>query len=287
MARTPRAQKFFALAVALSVVLAFVPASWLRWTSDIAEVVSFPLRPFTHIGREAATRLRPAEPSTISEAEQRLIEDRDRFERLYKAAQARIEELEDHLEQLQRIPVERRANINWIIANITSADPRAAGGSVEINRGSGHGIEAGAIAVYGGVHLVGRVVGGVSRLHSRVEPISGINLIGARIFPRDAPEVRPADAPLAQLKTHTGGNFIVENIARDQGVRPGDVIRLDDRDWPQSAQMMVIGEVESVEPNDRDALRSIIIVRPFFRLRNLRTVLIESRLLAANEGVAP
>ena len=55
---------------------------------------------------------------------------------------------------------------------MTGRPPDRAGGPVRINAGTRHGVVAGAIVVYRGGHLFGRVADGVSRLSSSVVPVT-------------------------------------------------------------------------------------------------------------------
>ncbi|HZW10279.1 MAG TPA: hypothetical protein VFF69_10290, partial [Phycisphaerales bacterium] len=57
-------------------------------------------------------------------------------------------------------------------------------------------------------------------------------------------------------------------------IQPGQVVRLFDRHWPASAQMLVIGAVESVEPAPDSPLRPVIVVRPTVALERVTEVIV-------------
>ena len=54
----------------------------------------------------------------------------------------------------------------------------------------------------------------------------------------------------------------------------GQVVRLDDGEWPASAQMLVLGTVEAVEPAPDSPLRPVVIVRPTVALDRVTEVIV-------------
>jgi hypothetical protein len=57
-------------------------------------------------------------------------------------------------------------------------------------------------------------------------------------------------------------------------VAVGQVVRLRDEHWPASAQMHVLGRVESVEKKESAPLRSVVVVRPEIDPRRVSRVVI-------------
>jgi cell shape-determining protein MreC len=289
-----RPQKAFAVALATIVALAFTPSRWLGWTRDVADVVNLPLTPMRDAGVALAKWLRRPPPLDGSnEIERELLQQRDEFERLYHVASGRVRELEDHIEQLQQIPPDNPyVATHSMIANITGGNQRAPWDAVEVNRGARHGVAGGTIALYGGVHLVGRITG-VSPLRSELLPLPSraTGPINARLLPAGGHEraVVPMTAgELVQLEPRGDGTLIA-HVRIEHSVANGDVLRLDDHTWPPAAQAMIIGQVASIERNDRQPLMRVIVVRPRFHVHQLRAVALriegdESRAAGVDRG---
>jgi len=272
-----RPQKAFATAIIITIVLALTPIGWLWWLNDVAHVVTLPMTPVRHAGTAARNWLRPAADPRLrpfdSERERQLLEVLEEFERLYQAADLRASELQEQLEQIQQMPLDDvRVPIRPLIATVTGINPRSPSAKVEINRGTRHGLVAGTIAAYGGVHLIGRVVD-PGPLRSMLLPITnaGSDLLEARIMPKDRPDMAMSAAPRVQLEPRGDGTFTAE-IEHDIPVAEGDLLRLDDVRWPAAAQAMVIGSIESVRPNDTNSLLKNIRVRPRYQASQLYNI---------------
>lgn len=295
MSRTlTRPQKAFFLAVVITVVLAFLPARWLGPTSDLAAVVNVPLMPFRHIGKQLQGWLRPP-VDAIGRAgdenlEQQLWEERAEFERLYHESQLRITELQDIIQQLQQVPLEElNSGVKPLAASVTGSNPRSRSGIADLNRGQRHGVIPGTIAVYAGVHLIGQV-SEVNELSCKLLPITSaaIQPMRARVLPQDQPERPITDAPLVLLESLGDGRFEAE-IEHIHPVNAGDVVRLDDDSWPRTAQAMILGLVERVEPKDENRLLNRLIIRPRYQLSQLSHVALKIELThdQPSEGGAP
>ena len=115
------------------------------------------------------------------------------------------------------------------------------------------------------------------------DPATG--LMEAIILPADDPAAEIADAPRLQLVAH--GEFLVGDLDRNLVVQAGDVVRLSDPAWPDSAQGMILGTVKSVEPKDLQPLNNRITVEPTFYAHDVASVTLKIERLAAGEGGQP
>ena len=62
--RSRRSQLAFPVTLVVTLAVALLPAAWrLRWSRDLAEVVMFPIRPFTHAVSAFGAWVRPAPSS--------------------------------------------------------------------------------------------------------------------------------------------------------------------------------------------------------------------------------
>ncbi len=286
----PRSQRAFKIAVGLTALAAFLPTGWLRWTSVLADIVNVPVQPLGDAGLRLAEWVRPPDGRSGAESEEfrRQTDDLETARALLHAARLRIEALHEEIGELQAA---RRMNqgteINPLFARVTGHSPQHPGGPISINAGSRHGVEQGTVAVYRGVHLVGRIAEGVARLGSRVIPITdpAAGLLEAIILPAGEPLASIDGAPRLQLAPD-GNGALVGDLDRAVPVRRGDLVRLSDPSWPDSAQGMIVGEVDAIGPEDLQPLLQVIVVRPRYPAHRVTSVTlkIERHDVAARES---
>jgi cell shape-determining protein MreC len=282
-------QRLFLAAVAATAVLALFPARWppARWMASLGEVVRLPMRPIEEGGRRLALWLRPPRGEFDQfdpEARQRieaLTQELELTEALYAQSQGRIMELEQMLRELNQPQAMLGSGVSMIVASIrhearitgTSTNPAIE--AVDLRAGSRDGVKLGTVAVFGGVHLVGRIrrvwpLG--SELVALSHPSTG--LMRAVVMPRSRPDAAPDEGIVVQLRPVGDGTFVGDVRAEDR-LSAEDVVRLDDTRWPGTAQMMVIGHVESIEEKIDQPLRRTVIVRPRYRLNDLSRVVLK------------
>lgn len=169
-------------------------------------------------------------------------------------------------------------------------------------------IGAGSVVVLEGVNLIGRVVApgnsvtlaqliadstgrevrGVVRPHETAPPgaspavsLSGQPEYGVRLTPTEGGRL-------------TGSVYLISKTAVGAGtklepVQPGARVRLADPEWPRFAQMLILGEVESVSTAQND--RQMVTVRPMYEVRELAgaefTVLIQPPVTATDVPLPP
>ncbi len=289
MPRTdPRSQRAFTIAVGLTAVAAFLPSGWLGWTSVLADLVNVPVQPLADAGLRLAGWVRPPDrrPGGESEEFRRQAEELETARALLHAARLRIEALHEEIGELQAARrMNRGIEINPLFARVTGQSADRPNGPIRINAGSRHGVEEGTVAVYRGVHLVGRVAEGVARLGSRVIPITdpAAGLLEAIILPADNPLAPIDGAPRLQL-VPDGDGALAGKLDRAVAVRKGDLVRLSDPSWPDSAQGMIVGTVEAIEDEDLQPLLAVIVVRPRYAAHRVSSVTlkIERHNLAAS-----
>jgi len=274
-----RFQLAFPLTLIVTLAVALLPAPWrLSWQADLAGIVQVFLMPFSHAGNALGGWLRPA-PSAVDDLPageldlQRILEDRDLARAEYHRQRQRVAELEEQLRQLQQVPPETlRMASSSVIAHIAARHPLSPLGVVELKllRGAVGEIGPNTIAVYAGVHLLGRVVGEPSGSTCSLLPIANpdTGAIRGRVFPRDD----PLGAGTLTLLEPTGAGAFTAEVDREAVLHEGDVLRLDDRRWPATAQGMVLGEIESLHINDQEPLRETIIVRPVYQVQHVASV---------------
>jgi cell shape-determining protein MreC len=282
-----RSHRAFAVAVGLAVILALLPAGWLRWTPVAADVVNVPIQPLADAGVRLGRVLRgPDGVAGQSQALQRRTEELETTRALLHAARLRIEALQEEIRHLQDARhFHQGVEIDPLFVRVTGRSPDRARGPVRINAGSRHGVTPDTIAVYRGVYLIGRVAEDVGRLSCRVVPITdpASGLMEVFILSPDDPVGDLADAPRLQLVPH-GGDTLVGDLDRSLVARPGDIVRLADPSWADSAQGMIIGTVDSVEPKELQPLLNTVAVRPRFHAQRVASMTLKIERFAAAEG---
>jgi hypothetical protein len=168
------------------------------------------------------------------------------------------------------------------------------GGLLTVRAGSRDGVEANAVVVVRGVYLLGMVLRAEERTSTvmpitepsfstmfkgqkkflgavmldeqhagptwKLDTISAGSMVG-RVFYDNDPDVGPPGSPGSTGST-----------ADRAPILPDMLVRLRDPAWPSSAQMLVIGRIERVDPGSNN--RPIVTVRPLQDLGHVSEVLI-------------
>lgn len=275
-------QRSFPLVLVLTVIASLLPGRALGWTNLLSEFLSMGLNPFATMGNMLGESLRPQasrgfdsgiDGQKMKELQDLMVEN----ERLYKAEQAKVESLQRQLEQLQKIPRElTQTPVKIVFAHVGLRSPSSAIGLVVLDRGLKQGVRPGAIAVFDGVNLVGRVTDEVSNVQCTLLPLANLKTppIEAAVFAKDRSQTLIANAPRIHLEPKGDGTLIAQPD-KSEVINVGDEVVLIDANWPQSAQAMKIGIIESVRTNDLEPLRNIVVVRPAYQLSRLSSVVLK------------
>jgi len=270
--------KAFPVAIAVTVVFALFPPGWLGPLRDVSNILNFPLTPLRDGAGRLASALRPpspAEPAVdlTDETLDSMYQEKETWRRQYLAASMRLRELEDLLEEIQRLPVERfDVAVTPVVARITGRSPKTIDKPVELNRGSRAGVAPGTIAVVNGVYLVGRVSEAFP-LRSILIPITSpsTGLLMGKVLAAGELEQAIDQTPTVQLEPTRDGDFLAE-ASRETSIAVGDTVVLADPAWPPTAQAMILGVVARIAPKDEQPLRNRIEIRPVHRLPRLSSV---------------
>lgn len=262
-----------------------LPTGWLRgWTTEAAQILRLPTTPIEHGATLLRTWLRPPQmfapnqnwTGDAEELIERLSHDRDRERELRRQQELINEELRRQLEALRGVSIDDHAGSVRLLDAVAvyAHNPTLAVGTVEINRGSRHGVRAASTAAHHS-YVVGRVTD-VRRLRSYVTPIShpSIGTMMAVVFSQDAPDVLPRADRRVLLEPRGRGVFHAD-IDRSSDVAVGDIVRLDDPTWHVAARGMIVGVVDAIEPNDEEPLRHRLIIRAPVQLHELSVIVLK------------
>ncbi|MHC5115350.1 MAG: MreC domain-containing protein [Planctomycetota bacterium] len=270
-----RSTLVFFVTIFITVAVSFLPAGWrLGWSSDLARIVRFPLRPFSDMANRMTGDSATEDLSDL----ERMQEEIEYLQHLLQRERMAVLELEEQLSAMRGVP---RSVWTWaksaVFAYITARNPDSPYGIVELRLepGSAVPVDESTIAIYRSVHLLGRLVDEGRPSVPSLQPIvnRSVGELRVRVFPRDDEEVRAENAPrIAVVPTGTG--TFTGQIDRVYEVQEGDEVLLDDPSWPHTAQMLTIGDVESIEVYDQEPLRNTITVRPRYQVRELSSVML-------------
>ncbi len=285
-----RSQRALAVATGLAILASLLPVRWLAWTPILATVVRVPLQPLAQAGVQVSHWLRPGtDEAGESEALREQMTQLEKTRGLLHGARLQIESLLEEIAALQEARGLRPGvEITPIVARVSGRPADRVGGPVRINAGVRHGVVAGAIVVYRGGHLVGRVAEGVARLSSSVIPITdgSIGLVEGIVLPADDPVADVRTRPHIQLVADGHGG-LAGDLDRTIVIRVGDIVLLADPSWPDSAQGLIIGKVTSVETKDLQPLLKTVTVEPKYEARRVASVTVITERFTDAAGAGP
>jgi len=262
-------------AVALLLIGCFLPPRFLapvRWLGDLVGMLAAPVSQPMHVvgGWLAPPSQGGAEPEEIA----LLRRERDEYQTLYERMRERNSDLLRLMEQ-QQLMIELNPSVSTrhLYAPVIgrTSDPEAA--QLQIRAGRVHEINVNDVVAVEGVQLFGKVTGVAPRT-SWILPITAeaSRAIGGKVMTADG------EGFTCQLRPV--GDGTLEGDVGDPGaegtrlIQPGQLVRLFDRQWPASAQMLVIGRVETVNPAPDSPLRPVISVRPTVVLDRVTEVIV-------------
>lgn len=257
------------------------PASWLSWTSDLADLVRVPVTPFSHAGILITNWVRPAiDPSDLPSDEQErndlAIAERDHYRKLWTAQMLRATELADQLRELQALPSSALRNPQPPVIlqiDVTGRNSSDVAGALELklSRGTSERILVGDIAVVG-QDIVGRISRvGLTRAELIPTNHKDVRLTKAAIIPAHPSGGR---SPLLAeiIMQSTGDASMIAEVPATSGVQEGDLVQLDDPSWPSVGAGLTLGVVLDVLQLDEAPLRQRVRIVPRQRARDVSRV---------------
>lgn len=273
-------QRALALAVAALLILALAPARFTRWVERFQQPVRFVFAPISETASLASRTLRPADRGDRSQDPdiRALTEERERFKLLYLQTRRENETLRERVRELQSgLELMPATGLRLLSARVIGSSNNV----LLARAGESQGVIAGeTVAVARGVHLVGRVIS-TSAQTCDILPVidERTGLIDAAVFVAE-----PETSVACQLDPIGNGRLRGPVAGDGAGVEPGQVVRLSDPDWPPTAQMLILGRVESVAPSEEQPLRRIITVTPQIDLARVLRVTLRT---PENEEASP
>jgi cell shape-determining protein MreC len=266
---------------ALCVACSLLPGSWTQLIGSLHSPMLTLLAPIQSPVRWAMVSLRgPQRTEASSEEVRQLQKNYDDAVQQLLQSRRQIDDLRRTIRELSRgADLAPDMRIRQIPAVAIIGPGSDVGALVNIKAGRREGVSEGAVAVLGGVHLVGRVRS-IAEMRSAVQPLTdrAVGLIDAVITSEDLQFV-------AECQLESDGRGLFSGKVKESGetggatspadsIAPGMLVRLKDNSWPSAAQMLVVGKVERVESSAEMARRRIVIVRPEYTLARAAEVML-------------
>ncbi len=263
-----------ALSILVLLILSLLPLrtiAWVGWFGNLAEIVITPVRhPFALVSRW----LSPPRAAHSDEATRVLEEELEHARQLYLQTLDENVKLRSTIQELQRgIALNPELAVQQISASVTGSSGDLAAALLHVRAGEKQGVTINTVATAPGLQLLGRVVQ-VSARTCQVQPItskSSGTIRGKLMLDEDT------GAGLECLLTPGPDGTLRGPVEDARGIEPtpGLIVRLADTDrWPASAQMLLLGKVESVEPDPNQPLRKTVTVRPTLKLERVSEVVL-------------
>ncbi len=253
-------------ALVLTAVLAlFIPARWQGWSTmfgGLTQTLAAPVSgPITRLIRLIA----PVTPPKPSDEHYASMEQENQQLRTQLYAQTQENQrLRDQLGQLRVVVPKNNTTVDFLPTQVVGTSSDLSGQAIVLRAGQRDGVAIGDVVTTDFVQILGRVVSVTPRT-STVLPITAL-----KSEDLEAVILTNGTSVRCRIGPGPGGTLRGDlEDKRDPGsgkpIEPkvGDEVRLSDPTrWPASAQMLIIGTVESVEPSPKQPLRKFVVVRP-------------------------
>lgn len=230
----------------ITLCIAMLPARYMAWANPLGNLASRLIAPASHPISMIARWFVPAESRRNDPALAQAEKEREEFRTLWLREQEESGRLRRIIEELQQGAAHYDLPVRRLHRPIIGSSSDGTGGMLQVRTGTADGVEKNAVATTAGVQLVGRVVEAGPRT-------SWLRLINDQ-------RAKERIKGVVILEDGSRGGTCVLNPIRDgllQGPvesrrevpvpEVGQVVRLDDEEWPRHSQMMVIGRIERVE----------------------------------------
>lgn len=254
-----------AVLVGTAVFALFIPARWQGWVTalgGLTQTLVAPVSgPVTHLVRWVA----PVTPPKPTDEHYASLEQENQQLRTQVFAQTQENQrLRDQLAQLRVVVPSTNANVDFLPTQVVGSSSDLSGQAVILRAGSRDGVQVGDVVTTDFVQVMGRVASVTSRTCT-VLPITADK---AEDF--EAVVLGTGSTLRCRLGPIGGGLLRgdLEDKRDPQTGKPiepkvGDEVRLSDPTrWPSSAQMLIVGTVQAVEPSPKQPLRKVVVVRP-------------------------
>lgn len=283
-------RRLLAGSIALLLVFSLLPLRFTHWLGALGGPLSRIVAPVTHLSYQASAWMSGGARATFDDP---TTDQLQRYETLNRQLSRENQRLRDQIRDLQAGIEYARRPVIPVIASVIARSSDPSSPALTVRAGARHGVQVSDVATVRGVQLVGKV----ERVTDRtciVRPVldSSYGPIGAEVFaPSSSATLDPGATGLRCQLEAAGDVLRGPLVAEFEGderspLLPeiGSVVRLSDDVWPESAQMLVVGRVESVDRDEQQPLRFIVTVRPEVDLTRVSEVIVRTSATSGPEG---
>lgn len=264
-------------------IISLAPVSWTGWVGALHNPVLTAIAPLQQAVRSLAVWVRgPSFGVSDNKELESLRMYAAELNAMYLRSKKEADDLRVLIREISRgIDLNPQLAVRTIVAPIIGAGADLSGGLITVKAGRREGVEVGNVVAIRGIYLFGRVKR-VDERTSEVLPITYLprkreaEKIGAvimldeqRIGPRC--DLAPTGDGMLSGKLQ---DEVDPNSPQQTTPTPGMLVRLVDDTWPQSAKMLVIGQVDRIEPAPDQPLRKIVHVRLVYNIDRWSEVMI-------------
>jgi hypothetical protein len=256
----------------LLLCISLLPASYGVWVNGIGGLATRLIAPASHPITMLARLVVPAQRARNDDPQMVALElSLEEFRTLWYREQEENARLRRIIAEFERGATHPDLQLHQLLRPVIGGSSEGTGGVLVIRSGTGEGVEPNAVATTAGVQLVGRVVDADSRL-SRVRLINN-QRVREKIRGVVMTESGERGA-ICLLTPLAKGDGVLQGQVETSGTPAavGQLVRLDDEEWPRHSQMLIIGRIERVEQGKHGW--QFIWVRPTVDLERVKEVVL-------------
>ncbi len=251
-----------AILVALGV---FVPARYQTWARHFGWLATTIVAPISHPFSAFSRWVSPADATVNqSEAMRELARGKEEAESEVLRLRLEVRRLATALEEMKIFSAVNSAPVRQVFAPVFASSSDPAGSVLRVRAGVREGVEKFTVATTAGLQLLGRVVSVDDRTCDVLPitakasgPLQCMVMIDQTINGLVCTLTPTADGTLQgplEDRRDVSGTPIEPKV--------GQLVRLSDQRWPESAQMLIVGKVTSIEAAPQGPLRKVVVVSP-------------------------
>lgn len=269
--------------IVLLLTFSLLPARAMHWAGWFGRLTDTFVAPISHPLAKLSRWLWPAGSRFDNKEMQQMDEERERLAQMFLREQSENQRLRDLIKEIQRgQELNPSFPVRQIVASVYRSSSDLSSRVLSVRVGEREGVVPGTVVTCAGLQLFGKVVE-AGRMASVVQPITS-KAAGRLLAQVMASEVTSDGTPCTL--DPVGDGTLRGPISERPGspVTVGMTVRLNDPDrWPGSAQKLLVGRVEAIEPDANNPLRQTIVVRPTVLLDRVSEVYL--RLEGATGGM--
>lgn len=273
-------------------IISLAPVSVTRWVGALHNPVLTLIAPLQQAVRSLAVWVRPPLGVSDNKELESLRIYAAELNAMYLRSRQEADDLRARIREISRgMDLNPQLAVRTIVAPIIGAGADLSGGLITVKAGKREGVEVGNVVAIRGIYLFGRV----KRVDDRTCQVLPITYLPKKREPEKIGAVimlsEQGIGPRCDLAPTGDGTLsgklqdeVDPNAPHQTTPAPGMLVRLLDDTWPPSAKMLIVGQVDRIEPAPDQPLRKIVFVRPVYNIDRWSEVMIR---IPENSSASP